>query len=70
MGGGASINYAVPVTPKVNGESAVYRAPANKDKLIDGYGECKTMKDILINSGKKYSNNPALGTTSSMQAPL
>jgi hypothetical protein len=66
MGGGASVNYAVAVTPKVNGETAVYRAPASKDKLIDGHGECKTMKDILINSGKKYSNSPALGTASSM----
>ena len=38
MGGGASVNYAVPVTQKVSGESSTYRSPFHKDKLIDGYG--------------------------------
>ena len=35
MGGGASINYCVPVTQKPEGESAIYRAPGTKDKLCD-----------------------------------
>ena len=35
MGGGASITYCVPVTQKPKGESAVYRNPFSKDKLID-----------------------------------
>lgn len=69
MGGGASVNYAVPVTQKVNGESATYRSPLHKDQLIDGYGEHKTMKAILINSAKRYPNNSALGTPLTTQAP-
>jgi hypothetical protein len=56
MGGSASINYAVPVTAKVDGESAIYRFPDFKDKLLDRFqDELKTMKDIFINSAKVYA---------------
>jgi hypothetical protein len=34
MGGTPSIIYAVPVTQKKEGESAIYRFPDFKDKLI------------------------------------
>jgi hypothetical protein len=37
MGGNApSIEYSVPVSEKKPGESAVYRNPLFKDKLLDG----------------------------------
>jgi hypothetical protein len=67
MGGGSSINYAVPVTQKVAGETAVYRAPDFKDTLCDGAGQLKTMKSILINSSIKFGILPALGTNHPMQ---
>ena len=67
MGGGVSISYAVPVTPKIQGESAIYRSPQFKDKLCDGLGNLKTMKELLINSGKQYGNLPALGMSGNMQ---
>jgi hypothetical protein len=35
MGGAQSITYCTPVTQKPQGESAIYRAPIFKDKLID-----------------------------------
>jgi hypothetical protein len=34
MGGSPSITYAVPVTQKIEGESAIYRAPEYKDNII------------------------------------
>lgn len=62
MGGGASINYCVPVTQKQDGESAIYRSPLAKDKLFDRPEPALgTMKDIILNSYKLYANNPALG---------
>ena len=65
MGGAPSINYAVPITPKPQGESAIYRSPAQKDKLVDRpEPNLGTMKDILVNSCKKYASLPALGTDS------
>jgi hypothetical protein len=63
MGGVQSINYAVPVTHKVEGESAIYRFPQFKDKLFDRYEDgTRTMKDVFLNSYKQYANLPALGT--------
>lgn len=35
MGGTPSILYAVPVSQKKEGESAIYRSPIFKDKLHD-----------------------------------
>jgi len=63
MGGGQSILYAEPVTEKREGETSVYRYPAFKNGPVDAPEEnLKTMKDILINSSKKYANRNALGT--------
>jgi len=62
MGGAPSICYAVPVTQKKEGESAVYRSPAFKDKLYDRpEPHIATLKDVFINCYKKFANNPALG---------
>jgi hypothetical protein len=56
MGTSASINYAVPITPKVDGESPVYRYPTFRDKLLDRPEEnLFTMKDVLINSANKFA---------------
>lgn len=69
MGGENSITYAVPITQKPEGETAIYRSPYTKDKL---YGsptpELTTIKAIIINSSKQYPNNPALGTSPLTQA--
>lgn len=63
MGGGQSILYAEPVSEKKEGETPVYRFPDFKNGLIDAPEKhLKTMKDILINSSKKYANRNALGT--------
>lgn len=63
MGTTASINYAVPVTPKVDGESPVYRFPDFRDRLLDRPEDnLHTMKDVLINSARKFAKEPALGT--------
>ena len=63
MGGGASINYAEPVTQKQPGESAVYRSPEYKDKIHATYRQnISTVKEALINSFKVYAKLPALGT--------
>ena len=71
MGGSASINYAVPVTAKVEGESAIYRFPDFKDKLLDRFqDELKTMKDVFINSANVYAQLPALGIAPATQALL
>jgi hypothetical protein len=58
----------VPVSQKAQGESAVYRSPDFKDKLYDRLEpHLATMKDMLINSYKKFANLPALGTNGLMQ---
>jgi long-chain acyl-CoA synthetase len=63
MGANATINYAVPVTHKVEGESAIYRFPDFRDKLFDRPEDALyTMKDVLIHSAHKYAQQPALGT--------
>lgn len=63
MGGTPVINYAEPITQKHEGQSAIYRSPIFKDKLIDRPApNLGTMKDIFINSSKKYADLPALGT--------
>lgn len=62
MGATSSINYAVPVTQKIPGESAIYRFPQFKDKLFDRFEDnLRTMKDVLINSYIKYGQQDALG---------
>jgi long-chain acyl-CoA synthetase len=62
MGGAPSICYAVPIGPKKEGESAIYRSPTFKDKLHDRPEEhIVTLKDVFINCYKKFANNPALG---------
>jgi long-chain acyl-CoA synthetase len=62
MGGGPSIQYTVPVSQKKEGESPIYRLPEHKHKLLDRPEEhLGTMKDVLINTHKKYGNNQALG---------
>lgn len=64
MGGEASINYAVPVTPKVEGESAIYRMPEYKDALRSTKDpNITTLKDAILNTYTKSPNSPALGTT-------
>ena len=69
MGGSESIIYNVPVTQKPQGESAIYRHPAYKDKILGRPEEhLATMKDCLLNSFKKYSQNPCLGTNIMIQA--
>lgn len=63
MGTSTSINYAIPITPKVDGESPVYRFPDFSDKLLDRPEDTlHTMKDVLINSARKFAKEPALGT--------
>lgn len=71
MGGTTtSISYAVPVTQKVEGESAIYRFPDFKDKLLDRFqDELRTMKDVFLNSANVYAERPALGTLPTTQAP-
>lgn len=62
MGGGASTTYCVPVTQKPKGESSIYRNSKCKDRLLDRpEASLATMKDIILNSVKKYGNNEALG---------
>lgn len=62
MGGAQSITYAVPVTQKQPGESAVYRSPEYKDKIHATFGpNLSTIKEVLINSFKIYATSPALG---------
>lgn len=63
MGGSASeIRYAVPISDKPEHETAVYRSPEYKDKLLDRpEPHLGTMKDIFINSSNKYRDRRALG---------
>lgn len=62
MGGAPVINYCQPITQKPQGETAIYRFPTFKDKLLDrGDENATTMKQVFINSAKKYANNPAIG---------
>lgn len=62
MGGSASITYCVPISQKPEGESAIYRNPLSKDKLLDRPDPALgTMKEIILNSYKVYGNYPALG---------
>ena len=71
MGAEKSITYAVPVTQKLPGESAIYRYPDFRDKLFDRFEDnLRTMKDVLINSSTKFANSPCLGNPSLMQEPL
>jgi long-chain acyl-CoA synthetase len=71
MGGTPSILYAVPVSQKKEGESAIYRSPIFKDKLHDRPEEnIVTLKDVFINSYKKFANNPALGRNFFIQGQL
>ena len=70
MGAQKSITYAVPVTQKLPGESAIYRYPDFRDKLFDRFEDnLHTMKDVLINSALKFANSPCLGNPSLMQEP-
>ena len=63
MGGNTiSIEYAVPISPKVEGETPVYRFPAFKDNLVDSPdGKLKTMKEVVKNSFSTFSANKMLG---------
>jgi long-chain acyl-CoA synthetase len=71
MGGGSSIQYTIPVTQKPEGESAVYRLPEYKHKLLDRPEEhLLTMKDVLINTYKKYGSYEALGISFYIQDEL
>lgn len=70
MGAEKSITYAVPVTQKLPGESAIYRYPDFRDKLFDRFEDnLRTMKDVLINSATKFANSPCLGKPQLMQEP-
>ena len=64
MGGNTiSIEYAVPISAKKEGETPVYRFPAFKDHLTDSPDEkLKTMKDIVKNSFSTFAANKMLGT--------
>ncbi len=56
MGASATINYAVPISPKVEGESPIYRFPDFRDKLIDHHDDAlRTIKDVLLNSARKFA---------------
>lgn len=62
MGGAPSICYATPISPKKEGESAIYRSPIFKDKLHDRpEPHIATLKDVFINCYKKFGEKPALG---------
>ena len=63
MGGNTvSIEYAVPISPKIEGETPVYRFPAFKDQLHDSPdGKLKTMKEVVKNSFAIYAANKMLG---------
>lgn len=63
MGGQAStITYSVPVTPKKEGETPVYRSPLTRDNGLSASPdkELKTMQDVLIASARKFKNQPYL----------
>lgn len=63
MGGNSSsIEYAVVVTEKKPGESAVYRNPQYKDKLLEGPGDIKDMKKAILHSCSQHTKNNCLGT--------
>lgn len=71
MGSSSSITYAVPITHKIPGESAIYRFPDFKDKLFDRpEDDLRTMKDVFLNSYRKYAHLPALGKRITTQALL
>ena len=71
MGGGSSINYAVAVTKPKEGETAIYRNPDSRERLLECPSEqLKTVKDILINSGKRFADKNALGKLVLIQALL
>ena len=63
MGGNTiSIEYAVPVSERKPGETAVYRYPDFKDHLTDGPSEnLKTMKDVVKNSFASFGPSNMLG---------
>jgi hypothetical protein len=65
MGGSESINYVEPVTNvKPEGESHTYRNPKYKDQVLDRpEPHLGTMKDIFINSYKKFGQQGCLGIT-------
>lgn len=63
MGGAAPLNYCTPVTQKPEGETCIYRNPSTKDKLYScSSPQLDTMKQVILNSLKKFSDRPALGT--------
>lgn len=63
MGGNSStIEYCVAVTEKKQGESAIYRNPMFKDKILDGPGDVKDMKKAILDSCSLHTKNNCLGT--------
>ena len=64
MGGAASkpIQYAVPVTDPKEGETAIYRNPTHKDKLLTSPKTgAKTIQDILLHNFKEAPDREYLG---------
>lgn len=62
MGGNSSsIEYAVPVSEKKPGESAIYRNPLYKDKILDGPGDIKDMKRAILHTCTQHTKNNCLG---------
>jgi long-chain acyl-CoA synthetase len=64
MGGAASkpIQYAVPVTSPKEGETAIYRNPTHKDKLLTApKSGARTIQEILLHNFKEAPNREYLG---------
>lgn len=58
----AGLLYAVPVSAKREGETAIYRHADHTKNLVTGpHPDIKTMKDVFLYAAKKYSNKKLLG---------
>ena len=62
MGNSAAIQYSIPITEKLKGESPIYRSPNFKNAFIESpHPDVKTMKDAIKFVCKKYGKNEFLG---------
>ncbi len=49
--------YSIPITPKVKGETPIYRKPTHKDGLVEIPSEIKNLNDFWNLCLKRYESN-------------
>jgi len=56
------LNYSVPITSSKNWESSIYRNPICENSLIAGPPNANSLRDVILQSEKKFNNKNYLGT--------